>query len=65
VLTVGETMALGKLETKWWREKRVRGQCGEGMLLWEPFVGPAKGSLCTRKVIAGEETADTYGFSFG
>jgi hypothetical protein len=43
----------------------VQGQCGEGMLLWEPFVGPAKGSLCTRKVIAGEETTDTYGFSFG
>jgi hypothetical protein len=58
-------MTLGKLGTKWWREKRVPGQCGEGVLLREPFVGPAKRSLCARRVIAVEETADTSGFSFG
>jgi hypothetical protein len=65
VLTVRETMALGKLGTKWWREKRVPGQCGEGELLWEPFVGPAKRSLCAIRVIVVEETVGTYGFSFG
>jgi hypothetical protein len=49
VVAVGETMASRKLANKWGREKIVPVQCGEGVLLGEPFVGPAMGSLGARR----------------
>jgi hypothetical protein len=36
-----------------------------GSAATRPFVGPVKGSLCARRMVVGEKTAGTYGFSFG
>jgi hypothetical protein len=65
VLAVGQTMVLGNLKSKWEREKRVLGRVGEGVLLGEAFVGPAKGSSSVRRVVAVEEMFVNYGFLFG
>jgi hypothetical protein len=43
-------------------KRECQGQCGDGVLLREPFVWPAKGSSGARRGTTGEETTGDYCF---
>jgi hypothetical protein len=62
VLTLGETMALGRLVSKWGREKRVPWAVWRRRAARDAFYMADKEELRRQRVVDGEETTDHYGF---
>jgi hypothetical protein len=62
VLALEDKMALGELVSKRGRGKECQGHCGEGVLLGEHFIWPAKGSACASRMEDGEGMVGLYAF---